>query len=181
MLAVTDADVAMTNGGGIRASIDQGDITTGEVITVLPFGNYIVTINTTRAEIVAALQHGAGDYPLQKGAFPQVAGITYVIDPSQPKGMVKGQPIDLNKTYRLATNDFMAVGGDEYTVFADNPITGHFPALDEAVVSYMKSQGAVAAELEGRIVAKAVAVSAGDGSVGTTAGETSIVKHGETL
>lgn len=187
MLAATGADVAMTNGGGIRASIDQGEITTGEVITVLPFGNYIVTINATGAEIVAALQHGAGDYPAQKGAFPQVAGITYAIDPSKPKGekvhsvMVKGQPIDLNKTYILATNDFMAVGGDEYKMFADNPIIGHFPALDEAVISFIKSQGTVTPKLGSRIVEKAVTNSSIDGSVGTPVGETYVVKSGDTL
>jgi len=187
MLAVTGADVAITNGGGIRASIDQGEITTGEVISVLPFGNYIVTLNATGAEIVAALQHGAGDYPAAKGAFPQVAGISYAIDPAKPKGekvhsvTVKGQPIDPNKTYVLATNDFIAVGGDEYTMFADNPITGHFPALDEAVISYIRSQGTVAPTVSDRIVDRAVTVSSGTGSASTPTETTYVVKAGDTL
>ncbi|CAM3687049.1 choice-of-anchor I family protein [Marinicrinis lubricantis] len=158
MLMATGADVALTNGGGIRASIDQGDITKGDIITVLPFGNYIVTLEVTGADIVAALQHGAGDYPEPKGAFPQVGGITYAIDPSQPKGSkvhsvkVNGEPIDLNRIYVLATNDFIAAGGDEYTMFADDEITGHYPALDEAVISYIQSQNALAAAVEGRII-----------------------------
>ncbi|WP_337995056.1 5'-nucleotidase C-terminal domain-containing protein [Paenibacillus thermotolerans] len=196
MLATTGADIAITNGGGIRASIDKGDITTGEVITVLPFGNYIATINATGAEIVAALQHGAGDYPELKGAFPQVAGISYAIDPSKPKGekvhsvMVKGKPIDLNKTYVLATNDFMAAGGDEYTMFGDNPITGNFSALDEAVINYIQSKGTIAPKVEGRIVEKAADAkgssggkSNGNANGGSKAGSSNVyvVKPGDTL
>lgn len=179
MLATTGADVAMVNGGGIRASINQGEITIGQVITVLPFGNYIVTMNATGAEILAALQHGAGDYPAEKGAFPQVAGITFAVDPSQPKGekvhsvMVQGRPIDLHKTYVLATNDFIAAGGDEYTMFAASPITGHFPALDEALIRHIEVQGTLAPQVEGRIVEQAITDSSN--------GETYIVKYGDTL
>jgi 2',3'-cyclic-nucleotide 2'-phosphodiesterase (5'-nucleotidase family) len=187
MLMSTGADVALTNGGGIRATIDEGDITTGEVITVLPFGNYIVTLNVTGSEIVAALQHGAGDYPELKGAFPQVAGLSYAIDPAKPKGekvhsvKVNGAPIDLNKTYVLATNDFMAVGGDEYTMFADNPITGHYPALDEAVIDYIQSKGTVAPKVEGRIVEKAVEAAATAAASAPSEDGSYMVKEGDTL
>lgn len=151
MLSTTKADLALTNGGGIRASISAGDVTTGDIITVLPFGNYIVTIPVTGAEIVAALQHGAGDYPDAKGAFPQVAGVSFSIDPTKPKGEkvygvhIGGEPIDPARTYTLATNDFLAAGGDEYTMFAGKPIQGHFEALDEAVIAHMKSGAAVPA------------------------------------
>lgn len=155
MLATTQADLALTNGGGIRASIASGDVTTGDIITVLPFGNYIVTIPATGAEIVAALQHGAGDYPDAKGAFPQVAGVSFEIDPAKPKGekvynvQVGGAPIESDRIYTLATNDFLAVGGDEYTMFAGKPILGHFEALDEAVIAHMQS--GAAAPVSGRI------------------------------
>src|SRR5690606_14941910 len=137
-------DIAITNGGGIRASINAGDITKGDIITVLPFGNYAVTIDVTGAEVVAALQHGAGDYPDAKGAFPQVAGLSFVIDESKPIGekvhsvLVNGKPIELEQTYSLATNDFMAVGGDAYVMFEGHAITGHYQALDEALIAYME-------------------------------------------
>lgn len=160
MLETTGADVAITNGGGIRASIDAGEITKGEVITVLPFGNYIVTKKIKGADIKAALEVGAKAYPEQNGAFSQVAGITYLIDKNKPAGervsliKVKGQALDLNKEYLLATNDFMAAGGDGYVMFKGKAIVNEYPALDEALLSYIKARGTVEPKVEGRIVAK---------------------------
>lgn len=157
MLDVTGADVAITNGGGIRASIDTGEITKGEVIEVLPFSNYIVTKTVKGSDIKAALEHGVSAYPESNGAFPQVAGMTFSIDSAKPVGervtslLVQGQPIDLNKDYVLATNDFMAAGGDNYTMFADDPITNEYPALDEALISYIKNKETVSPKTEGRI------------------------------
>ena len=123
----TGADVALTNGGGIRANIEPGEITFGDAVSVLPFGNLITVIRVTGQQIVDALKHGAGGYPAPMGGFPQVSGLTFVIeteglgDKEAFKGIadvkVGGTPIDLKKTYTLATNDFMAVGGDNYTMF----------------------------------------------------------------
>jgi len=161
MLDVTGADVAMTNGGGIRASIDVGEITKGEVITVLPFGNYIITKQVSGADLKAALENGASAYPDAKGAFAHVGGMTYEIDPARPAGdrvhtiMVQGQKLDEHKTYTLATNDFMAAGGDEYTMLAEYPITGEYPALDEALIAYIQKIGTVNAAVAGRITATA--------------------------
>lgn len=123
MLDITGAEVAMMNGGGIRASIEAGEITKGDVITVLPFGNYIVIKEVKGADLKAALENGASAYPDPKGAFPHVGGMSYKIDPERPPGnrvydiFAAGEPLDLNRTYSLATNDFMAAGGDEYTMF----------------------------------------------------------------
>lgn len=159
MLHVTGADVSLTNGGGIRASIDAGDITKGDVITVLPFGNYIVTKEVPGADLKAALENGASAYPDAKGAFAHVSGMSYVIDTSKPAGdrvhsiTVNGKPLDLNQKYVLATNDFIAAGGDEYTMFKDDAISGEYPALDEALISYIKQLGTVNAGKEGRIQA----------------------------
>src|SRR5690606_32681019 len=66
---------------------------------------------------------------------------------------VAGQPLDMQKTYTLATNDFMAAGGDEYTMFADHAITGEYPALDEALITYIQKIDAVNTSVEGRITA----------------------------
>lgn len=143
MLNETKADVAITNGGGIRASIPVGDITKGDVITVLPFGNYITTKAVTGADIKAAIENGVDSYPGTKGAFPHVAGMAYTFDANLPAGArvtaltIKGVPVDMNKTYVLATNNFMAAGGDGYTMFADYPIKGEFAALDEALIDYL--------------------------------------------
>ena len=159
MLDITGADVAMTNGGGIRASIPAGEITKGNVLEVFPFGNYIVVLELTGEEILNALEHGVDTYPELAGKFPHVAGMTYKIDPSKEAGnrivelLVDGEPIELDKSYTLATNDFMAVGGDGYTMFEDAPIVGEFEGLDEALIKYIEKIGVVEYEVEGRITA----------------------------
>jgi len=143
MINESDADVAITNGGGIRASIPVGKITKGDVITVLPFGNYIITKEVKGADIKAAIENGVDSYPGTKGAFPHVAGFKYTFDANLPAGervtsiTKNGKALDMNKTYVLATNNFMAAGGDGYKMFADYPIKGEFSALDEALIDYM--------------------------------------------
>jgi 2',3'-cyclic-nucleotide 2'-phosphodiesterase (5'-nucleotidase family) len=143
MIHESGAEMAITNGGGIRASIPVGDITKGDIITVLPFSNYIVTKEVTGADIKAAIENGVDSYPATKGAFPHIAGFAYTFDANLPAGQrvtsitKNGMSLDMNKTYILATNNFMAAGGDNYTMFADYPIKGEFAALDEALIDYM--------------------------------------------
>ncbi|RKD22369.1 5'-nucleotidase [Caminicella sporogenes DSM 14501] len=157
MLKATNADVALTNGGGIRASIEPGEITQGEIITVLPFGNYVVVKEVKGSDLVSAIEHGISSYPEPKGAFPHVAGMTFKFDPAKKPGnrlievKVAGQPIDLNKTYKLATNDFLAAGGDDYKMFADDKILGEYPALDEILVAHIQKYGVSDAKVDGRI------------------------------
>lgn len=158
MLKASGADVVITNGGGIRASIEVGDITLGNAFEVFPFGNTLVTIEVTGATIKAALEHGVDAYPEVAGKFPHVAGMTYKIDPSKEAGnrvveiLVNGEEIDLEKTYALATNDFMASGGDGYEMFIGAPVLMEHGLLYETVVDYIKELGEVAYEVEGRIV-----------------------------
>mgnify|MGYP001171011482 FL=1 len=160
LLNISGADVALTNGGGIRASIEVGDITKGDVLTVFPFGNTGVKIELTGADILAALEHGVKDYPAPAGGFPHVAGMKYKIDPSQEPGnrvydvYVQGQPLDLEKTYTLVTNDFMAAGGDGYTMFAGKKVLGEYPAFDEILADYISQLGEINIGVEGRIVAE---------------------------
>ncbi len=188
MLDVTGADVAMTNGGGIRASIEAGDITKGDIITVLPFGNYIVTKKVTGADLKAALENGASAYPETKGGFAHVGGMSYAIDASKPAGQrihsvkVGGKALDLKAGYMLATNDFMAAGGDEYTMFKDHPIAGEYPALDEALIAYIQKLGEVGPKVEGRIKATAQQGAPGGGEAQpAAAAEVYVVKKGDTL
>jgi 5'-nucleotidase / UDP-sugar diphosphatase len=159
MLAESGADIALTNGGGIRASIPAGDITKGQVITVLPFGNYIQTKQVTGSDIKAALEHGVSAYPESLGGFPHVAGMTFKFDPQQPVGqrvyeiVIRNEPIDLEASYMLATNDFLAAGGDAYAMFKDQPIANDFASLEEAVMQYLEEHGNIAPKAEGRILA----------------------------
>ncbi|MGF6356417.1 5'-nucleotidase/UDP-sugar diphosphatase [Paenibacillus sp. 4624] len=154
---VSKADIALTNGGGIRSSIEKGIVTKGDVITVLPFGNQVVTLNVKGSDVLAALENGVGSYPEPSGGFPQVSGITFKIDAAAAKGsrvhsvMVGDKALDPAATYTLATNDFTAVGGDEYTMFAKYPTTGMYGALDEALINYMQKLGAVDIKTDGRI------------------------------
>ncbi|MNZ85707.1 Trifunctional nucleotide phosphoesterase protein YfkN precursor [compost metagenome] len=157
LLDITGADVALTNGGGIRASIDEGVITKGEVITVLPFGNQIVTLEVTGADIKAALENGVSDYPNPKGAFPHVSGITFKIDPSAAAGervhsiLLDGKELDDAAKYMLATNDFLAAGGDEYSMLGGYPQAGMYGSLDEALIQYIQKLGQANPKIEGRI------------------------------
>ncbi|MGV6933952.1 5'-nucleotidase C-terminal domain-containing protein [Paenibacillus sp. FSL H7-0442] len=159
MRDVSGADVALTNGGGIRASIKTGTVTKGDVITVLPFGNQIVTLKVKGSDIQAALENGTASYPEPSGGFPQVSGISFKIDTSAAKGsrvhsiLIGGKTLDPEATYTLATNDFTAVGGDQYTMFAKYPQAGMFGSLDEALIRYMQKVGSASLQVQadGRI------------------------------
>ncbi len=160
MLDVTGADIAFTNGGGIRASINPGDVTKGDVITVLPFGNYVITKEIKGSDILAALEHGIDSYPETKGAFPHVAGMKVEFDPNQPAGsrvvkvMVGTKMLDANAMYTFATNDFLAYGGDGYKMFADDSIVGEFDGLDEVLIDYMAKVDPATVKVEGRMMAR---------------------------
>lgn len=162
MLDLTGADVALTNGGGIRAPIEIGEITKGHVLEAFPFGNYAVMIELKGIDILNALENGVKAYPEAAGAFPQVAGMTFKIDPSKREGKrvhdlkIQGKPVDLNKTYKLATNDFMAAGGDGYTSLANGTKVAEYVAFDEMLADYIKKLGEVDISVEGRIVAEKI-------------------------
>lgn len=157
LLDVTGAEIAFTNGGGIRGSIEAGEMTKGDIISVFPFGNSIETKHVTGTIIKAMLEHGTDAYPDLKGAFPHVAGMTYTIDLNKPVGdritdiQVNGEPLDLERVYLMATNDFLAAGGDGYTWLAEAPSVRTYMAMDEALTAYIQEKGVVAPQLEGRI------------------------------
>ncbi|MCM3204380.1 5'-nucleotidase C-terminal domain-containing protein [Paenibacillus illinoisensis] len=154
---VSNADIALTNGGGIRASIEKGIVTKGDIITVLPFGNQVVTLDVKGSDVLAALENGVASYPEPSGGFPQVSGMKFSIDTSAAEGSrvhsvtIGGKALDPEATYTLATNDFTAVGGDEYTMFNKYTISGMYGAMDEALIEYMQKLGAVDIKTDGRI------------------------------
>ncbi len=157
ILEYAGAEVAITNGGGIRASIPAGDITLKDVVTVFPFGNIVVTKEITGADIKAALEHGLRMYPDQNGGFPQIAGMKVLFDPVKEAGSrvvsveISGAPLQEDKSYLLATNDFMAAGGDGYAMFTSAPVSKLFGGLDEALKAFLEAHGEISQEVEGRI------------------------------
>lgn len=154
---------AVTNGGGIRASIDIGDISMNDMKTVFPFGNEVAVLEVTGAELLEALEAATHSTPKAIGAFPQVAGMQFTIDtsveyvngeqypdstyfaPANPGSRVTiesvgGQPFDLEAIYTIATNDFTAAGGDTYYAFRyPNATSGYKTglALEDALVNYV--------------------------------------------
>ena len=118
-------DVAIANSGGLRASIDAGEVTMGEVLTVLPFQNTLSTFQVTGAQLIEALENGVSQHEEQAGRFPQVAGMSFAFDPKAEAGsrisdvMVAGEPIDLEKTYGAVSNNYVRNGGDGYAMFKD--------------------------------------------------------------
>ena len=157
--------VAVTNGGGIRAAINPGDITKKNVNTVLPFGNTIAVVYITGAELLEALEASTYCVPASTiGGFPQVAGISYTINSAKaydanpetypgstyygPKTInrvtinsINGEPFDAKATYAVITNNFCAGGGDTYYAFAS--ATSKFDTgipLDEALMDYITTE-----------------------------------------
>lgn len=158
MLRVTGADFAVTNGGGIRASIPAGQVTRRHVFDVLPFGNLIVTQKIRGAQVLELLEFSARLLPAQNGGFLQAAGLTFSIDTTREAGKrihsvkVKGQVLHPDKEYTMATNDFLAAGGDGYALLAAVPIQAVMMSLEEALVEHIAALGGtVSTAIEGRI------------------------------
>jgi 5'-nucleotidase / UDP-sugar diphosphatase len=157
------ATIAFQNGGGVRASIDAGDITKGEVITVLPFSNTLATVQVTGADVIEALENGVSDVENAAGRFPQVAGLKFSFTLAKPAGervsdvMVKTGdswgPIDEDATYTVVTNNYVRGGGDGYGTFAEGENAYDFgPPLEEVVADYIaKLGGSYTPYTDGRI------------------------------
>lgn len=150
--------IAIQNGGGIRASIDAGEVTMGEVLTVLPFQNTLSTFEVTGAVMVAALENGASQWEEGAGRFPQVAGMSFTVTPANEAGsrvsdvMVGGAPIDLDATHGVVSNNYVRNGGDGYKMFRSAANAYDFgPDLADVTAEYMAAQGAYSAYLDGRI------------------------------
>lgn len=150
-------DIAVNNGGGIRASIKAGDITVGGVISVLPFDNSLVVIRILGSELLKALEHSVSAYPNQLGGFLQVSGLTFKFDPSKPVGSrvveakVNGVTLHPYRYYDVATNDFTAAGGDGFTMFKEAKVMYQSGVmLRDVAIEYLKGKE-VAPKVEGRI------------------------------
>jgi 2',3'-cyclic-nucleotide 2'-phosphodiesterase (5'-nucleotidase family) len=175
-------EFAITNSGGLRADLtcpttdNPSDfcppytpppfpISRGQVLTVLPFGNIVVTVQINGAELKTMLENGVSAMPGVNGKFPQVSGLCFTYDISAPAGSrvtgavrqatdgsCTGAAIDLTSasTYKIAENDFMASGGDGYPVLTSRATTQDI--MDQVLADYITGQGTISPAIQGRIV-----------------------------
>lgn len=176
--------IAIQNGGGLRASIDKGVVTMGEVLTVLPFQNSLATFQLKGSDIVAALENGLGQIEEGAGRFPQVSGMKYSFDKSKPAGsrvvsveVKEGDafvPLDPAKTYGVVSNNYMRSGGDGYSVFAKSGMNAYDfgPNLELVVADYLAKNRPYKPYTDGRITEVAAATVVETPATAETATET---------
>ena len=150
--------VAIANGGGLRASIDAGQITMGEVLTVLPFQNTLSTFQVTGATLKEALENGVSQIDEGGGRFPQVAGMTFSVDPSAETGarvsdvMIGDAPLDPEARYGVVSNNYVRNGGDGYAMFEDAENAYDYgPDLAEVTAEYLARKTPYTPYTDGRI------------------------------
>ncbi|WP_020593419.1 bifunctional metallophosphatase/5'-nucleotidase [Kiloniella laminariae] len=158
-------EIALQNGGGVRASIDEGPVTMGEVLSVLPFQNTIATFKLTGEDFITALENGLSKVDEGAGRFPQLAGARYTWDPKAEAGarVVSVEvgndadgfvPLDPGKVYSMVTNNYVRNGGDGYDVLAEKAIDAYDfgPNLEDALADYITANSPVKASVGGRIM-----------------------------
>ena len=170
------ADAALINGGSIRTSINKGKIEAGSIYSALPFDNYIVAVKMTGRQLREAVEHGVAGVENEEGAFPQISGFSFTYARSAPKGqrvreiLIAGKPLEQDKYYTVATQDFFAAGGDGYTSFGEavksskdfslmgGAMKGENLVYSDAgrwlrdlVMDYIKTKKKIAPAVEGRI------------------------------
>jgi 2',3'-cyclic-nucleotide 2'-phosphodiesterase (5'-nucleotidase family) len=156
----TGADIAVTNAGGLRADLDRGPVTAGDVHDALPFFNTVVTVEMTGAQVAAILEQGL---TLERGML-QVSGLTLRFDPEAPPGKrlvdakIGGEPLDRARSYTVATNSFVAEGGDLYSTFLEARwVANEDEDIADAVIeAFEKQKGVVEPPVVGNRLLEAV-------------------------
>jgi 2',3'-cyclic-nucleotide 2'-phosphodiesterase (5'-nucleotidase family) len=166
MLEGVDAEIAIANGGGIRAKKIYAPgtmITRRDIQTELPFGNVVVKLGLTGSQIWEAMENGVSQVEQNAGRFPQVSGMSFTWNPKAEAGSrvvsveIGGRPLSKGKTYTVATNDYLANGGDGYSVFKKGKViidASGATYLANMVMNYIEAKGSVSPKVEGRIVAQ---------------------------
>ncbi|WP_282942517.1 bifunctional UDP-sugar hydrolase/5'-nucleotidase [Paenibacillus sp. RC67] len=151
----TEADVVFTNPGGLRADVEQGDITVGHIISVVPFNNNVLVMDMTGRELKEVLEQSAR---MSAGVLEQ-SGVTIVIDPSAESSerlvevLINGQPLDESRTYKIASDDFTCKGGDGFTAFgAAAHVKDTSMIMRDLVIEHIRKLGHIKPMLENRIV-----------------------------
>ena len=160
------ADIALINAGSIRTNLKGGGVTLKDIYSILPFDTYVVTMDLKGGQILQALEHGLSMIEKKSGAFLQVSGLQVIYDANEPAGRrvkevrVAGKRLNIDQSYRVAVNDFMAAGGDGYSILKSS--TGPQGAdkgllVRDVVIAGIKAKGAVCPPTEGeRIVQQLV-------------------------
>ncbi len=159
------SDIVIINAGGLRSSINQGDITMAEVLAMLPFDNRLSSFELTGADVLAALESGVAQVEMGSGRFPQVSGIRFRYSFSTENNLPivynvevnqdnQWKAVDLEKVYRIVTNDFLRRGGDGYLIFSQNAINANDngPAITDIVADYLQQMNPYESVLDGRIM-----------------------------
>ncbi|MCL2065293.1 MAG: bifunctional metallophosphatase/5'-nucleotidase [Candidatus Cloacimonetes bacterium] len=154
----TQSDISFISGGSIRASIPAGNITYGQVLTTMPYSNLIITMEINGTTIMQALEHGVSLYPEPVGLFLQFAGLLVTFNPNAPVEnritnvvMSDGSTFDINRTYKVAMLEFLAVGGDGYTMLQTGQNIVYYGGDAEAFINYLATNPVINEEGEGRI------------------------------
>jgi 5'-nucleotidase / UDP-sugar diphosphatase len=156
--AGSGAQIAITNGGGIRASIPAGPVTVGQILEVLPFGNTLALVDISGALVKQALENGVSQVESGAGRFPQVSGIRFRFDRTKPVGervtsiLFNDAPIDPAATYKVVTNNFMLTGGDGYSAFTRG--SGGYDSgfiLADVVEEFIAANSPLDYQVDGRI------------------------------
>lgn len=142
--AAPDAQLALTNSGGLRADIDAGEITLGDVISAFPFPNELTVMDLTGKQLRSLMEHSAG---LTNGVLQASKGVMMRYDPRKASGSrvtvltLNGKPITDEQVYRVATNSFLAPGGDGFLTFAEGKnkqVRGGYN-LSDALIDYLQA------------------------------------------
>jgi len=144
---MTGADIALTNGGGIRTEVKAGDLTYGDIVSLLPYDNYVCVLEVKGSKIVELLKANTSILPLEDGQFPQASGIKYtavVADHSIKDVQILNtttneyEPIDLDKNYTLATIDYCITGGGMRSILKDQKVVKESVMLyNDALIQYV--------------------------------------------
>ena len=154
----TGADIAFMGGGSIRVSVPAGDVTVGNVYAVLPFDNFLEVLEIKGSTLKACLENSVSAYPAQLGAFAQISGFSFTFDPSKKAGSrvvsitKDGKPIDMDATYKLAVQDYNAIGGDGYSMLVGAKVVYKSSEWNrDGMVAYIMAHPEISAAVEGRI------------------------------
>jgi 2',3'-cyclic-nucleotide 2'-phosphodiesterase (5'-nucleotidase family) len=154
MREAVSADIAFQNSGGIRTDIQKGLITMELVYTLLPFDNVLVTMDLTGKQILQLLEQSA---TLQKGILQQ-SGLKVKYDMTKPVGQrvvevfVGDKPLELDKVYKVVTNDFLAAGGDNFVTFKEGKNLVYGDMLRDVFIEYLKKHSPISPKVEGRSI-----------------------------
>lgn len=159
----TGADIGLANGGGIRGdtTYDAGKVLTRrDILTELPFGNVTVLTELPGSQVLAAFENGVSQVEKGAGRFLQLSGAAIVYDPTAPAGsriteaMVGSAPLDVNKVYTVATNDYILGGGDGFAALGGGKVrinAGNGNLMANDVMDYVIKMGGVTSKVEGRV------------------------------